>query len=80
MFVSLQNKFGVKAESTMNYGSPWGAVAEQVREKINFHFLKIVLNLKLELIDFTDLSPSPTPCSDFDPGFWTCDLEQFLYR
>ena len=30
----------------MNYGSPWGAAAEQVKEKV-------------ELIGFTDLSPSP---------------------
>ena len=27
-------------EPTMNYGSPWGAAAEQVEEKIDLLFLK----------------------------------------
>ena len=48
---------GGRAEPTMNYWSPWGA--EQVKEKIDFHFFKIVLNHKLKFINFTDLSPSP---------------------
>ena len=52
---------GRRAELTMNYGSPRGAAAVQVNKKKNrFSFLKIVLNQKLELIDFADFSPSPT--------------------
>ena len=43
----------------MNYGNPWGAAAEQIKEKINFIFFLIVRNHKLELIDSADLSPSP---------------------
>lgn len=35
----------------MNYGSPWGVAAEQVKRRSIFH--------KLELINFNDLSPSP---------------------
>ena len=56
MFVSLWKA---------NAGGGWspllttGAHGDRVKEKIDFIFFKIVLNLKLELIDFTDLLPSP---------------------
>ena len=43
----------------MNYGSPWGVAAEQVKEKNNFIFFEIIQNHKLELIDLADSSPSP---------------------
>ena len=48
----------------MNYRSLWGAAAEQVKEKINFIFFQIVH--KLKLIDFADLSPSPTYIPNID--------------
>ena len=33
---SVESKCGGRADPTMNYGSPWGAMAEQIKEKIYF--------------------------------------------
>ena len=59
-----------KQVPTMNCRSPWGAAAEQVKEKIEgffflpfFLFFLNILNYKLELINFNDLLHSPRVCS-----------------
>ena len=60
---SVESQCGGRAEPTMNYRSPWGAAAEQVKEKIDFIFIYflIVLNHKLELILKTPHHNTPEP-------------------